>query len=484
MGQLGDSYEASRLKVRREDGLIVKLRKLAKRIPGARALNRIRIRARNWLRTWLRDRLIDISVWDYQLPRSLTQRHLLSIPTVHTVGDALIHFHYTKLLGEEQGRPVFCLTPDAFPSNAYVKFMFEKEEYAIYSEPIYDRILTKLPEKFWIDYWLLERLKRKFKRYNPLVFYRAGYSKERDPIYLQIRDKDSKFTQAYLGIRANDNKYEAFQDYQRLLIEKWDGNPTKFPGYSEVHRAELCERLGLKGKYVCLHIRLYPPQGLYAYDAEKDTDPRGVQKLENYIPVVELLTARGYQVVRMGTHDERRLPDICGYVDYANSGYQNILNDLYLVSGCVFFIGSKSGVECLAALFRKPVLGLNYVCLNSMLGVPELRFCPKTVINRSGRALSTSELLDHEVYYSQGAEAYNRSGLRTVDLTADELVEATEEMLQLVEDPATDWTQYTALQKEFRRMVRPEHLDLYKALGAPCDCYLRKAMLRTERRPE
>ena len=468
-----------------------RLRDFAKNIPGAKPVYRKLRQAKYWLllkvinrwRNWLRDRLIDISVWNYRLPRPLAQEHLFSIPTVHTVGDALIHFHYTKLVGEEQGRPVLCLTPDALPSNTYVKFLFGEEEYTIYSESIYDRVLTNLPEKFWIDYWLLEKLKRKFRGYNPLAFYKAGYSKEQDPIYLQIKDKNSKFTQAYLHIRANDNKFEACQDYYRLLLE-WDGNPTRFPGFSKAYRAELQDRLGIQEKYVCLHIRLYSPQGLYAYDPKKETDPRGIQKLENYISVVELLTARGYQVVRMGTRDERRLPDICGYVDYANSGYQNILNDLYLVSGCVFFIGSKSGVECLTALFRKPVLGLNYVCLNSMLGVPELRFCPKAVIDRSGRALSISELLDHEVYYSQGAEAYNRSGLRTVDVTADELVEAAEEMLRLVEDSATDWTHYTELQKEFRRMVRPEHLDLYKALGTPCDCYLRKTMLRTGRRLE
>jgi len=357
--------------------------------------------------------------------------------------------------------------------------MFSKEEYAIYSELIYDRILTNLPEKFWIDYWLLEKLKRKFQRYSPLQSYKAGFSKEYDPIYMQIKDENSRFAEAYLAIRANDNKFEAFQDYQRLLLEKWDGNPTRFPGFSEEYRAKLYEKLGLKGKYVCLHVRLYPDQGPYAYDPQKETDPRGIQKFENYIPVVELLTARGYQVLQMGTRDERRLPDICGYVDYANSDYQNIFNDLHLVSGCTFFIGSKSGPEMFAALFRKPILGLNYSCLNAMLEVPELRFYPKTVTDRSGRALPILEILNHEVYYSQSPDPYNQHGLRTVDLTPDELVEATKEMLKLVEDPATDWTHRTELQKEFRRIIRPEHLDLYKALGAPCDCYLRKVMLIT-----
>lgn len=362
--------------------------------------------------------------------------------------------------------------------------MFLREEFAIYSEAIYDRILRQMPEKFWIDYCLLGRLKRKFRRYSPLEFYKAGYSKESDPIYRQMENKNSRFALAYVANRANDNKFEAFQDYQRLLVENWNGNPAEFPGFNEAHRIELCKELGLNRKYVCLHIRLYEDQGPYAYDLEKETDPRGIQKLENYLPVVELLTKRGYQVVRMGARNERRLPDICGYVDYANFSLQNIVNDLYMVSGSAFFIGSKSGTDAFAALFRKPLLGLNYTCLNSMLGLPELRFCPKRIVDRSGRALSLSEMLNHEVYYSQGPEAYNNAGLRTVDLTSEELVEATEEMLRLVEDPATDWTCYTELQNEFRRLVRPEHLDLHEALGAPCDCYLRRVMPETKDRQD
>jgi len=442
------------------------MRELAKKIPTANALY-----------TRLLDRLIDVSVKNYRLPQPLTQQHLLSIPTVHTVGDALLHFHYTRLLGEEQRRPVFCLTPDESPSNSYVKFMFRKEEYNIYSEPFYDRILIHLPGKSWMNYLLLGKLRQKFQEYNPLEFYKDEYSKECDPTYMQIKDKSSQLAQTYLWIRTHDNKFEAFQDYQRLLVEKWDGNPVKFPGFSEAHRAKLYERLGLKGKYICLHIRLYADKGPWVYSSDKETDPRGIQKLENYIAVVELLTSRGYHVVRMGTRDERKLPDIPGYVDYANSEHQNIINDLHLASGCEFFIVSKSGVDCFPALFRKPILGLNYVCLNSMLGVPELRFYPKTVIDRSGRALSILEILNHEVYYSQSADPYNQHGLRTVDLTEDELVEATEEMLELVEDPGIDWAHRTELQKKFSQMVRPEHLDLYNALGAPCNCYLRKAML-------
>ncbi len=142
------------------------LKYYAKKIPGARLFYRVF----SFCAKRVLHGLVFISVRNYRLPKHITPEYLLSIPTVHTVGDSLLHFHYTRLSAEEQKRPVLCLTPDAFPSNIYVRFIFNQDQYIFYSEPLYN-FLVLFSNRSYVNHIILEILKKRFKKLKPLIFY-------------------------------------------------------------------------------------------------------------------------------------------------------------------------------------------------------------------------------------------------------------------------------------------------------------------------
>lgn len=459
--------------------------------------------AKKWIPSRIRSRLIQLifvriphwltylSVARYRVPAGLTKEHIVAIPENISIGDQLIYFYYIKRRSEHQKSPVACIIPDVDICRAMVNFFLGPAHGGyVYGESMYRFLIRSFPSlrdmtsDFGrnLNIYLNSHLRNKLKRlgYQPVSFFGSGYDETKDPIYVQMSDKTNQFAQAYVALnqRENFSRFGMVQHYWELFFKEEDHSPTRFPGFSISDRDRLLGRLGVSSKYVCLHIREYGEYFAAPYDPQRETDPRGIYRVENYIPLIEFLIGQGFHVVRMGSKPRRRFPDIPGLIDYASSDYQTFPNDLYISSSCSFFIACRSGVEGFPALFGRPVLGLNYTGLYNMLRVPRLRYVPKDVVDEDGKPLSLSELLSHEVFFAQFPEAFNRYKLRTVDLPPDVLLEAAREMVALVEDANTDWSRHTDVQRQFRKMIRPEHLDLYFAEGVPCDSYLRRVLPR------
>lgn len=454
------------------------IRSLLKRIPGTVPL----FLFCRWLALTLAAFLVKRSV-KHWTPDCQTNRPIFSVPFVNIVGEAFEHWHYTKLLGRASGKPVYCISPSVFPSDTYLPFLFEPSEYEFFPELYQSPWLTRTALRIaralepattrMMAHLLLEPIRKKVGAFE---FFKSGYSQFKDPIYMQIQDKQSPAARGYVQWRHTANTFNCCQDYMKLLTSQPPIPIEAMPGYRWSEQAALFVSLGITKPFVCVHMRPYANEGQYVYDPEKETDPRSIRSFEPYLHAIHYLTACGYQVVRMGIWREVRPIGeqlIPGYIDYASSPYQTPKNDLYLSAKCAFYISAKSGPEIIALAFRRPVLGINYNHFPMMFTTPEMRWYPRPMVDREGRQITIKELLNSEFYYSYSADAYNRARVRTGQISSAETLDAVKEFLPLVENPKTDWRARTPLQEQFRKLLRPEHLDLYLAQGSPLDCYLR-----------
>ena len=67
-----------------------------------------------------------------------------------------------------------------------------------------------------------------------------------------------------------------------------------------------------------------------------------------FIPAAEMITKKGYKVVRAGDLVEDAIKtDNENIIDYFNRGFRTDFLDVYLASKCEYIFGSDTGVFCL-----------------------------------------------------------------------------------------------------------------------------------------
>lgn len=122
----------------------------------------------------------------------------------------------------------------------------------------------------------------------------------------------------------------------------------------------LISSLRIDTKYVCIHCRdsaylsnLYKTSS-YHHDY-RDND------IDNLLPAINFLIDKGYSVVRMGSRSSKKCSlERKGFIDYPFSKYQSCKNDILLMSGCEWWLGSNSGLNHAAVLFGKRIACFDY----------------------------------------------------------------------------------------------------------------------------
>ena len=80
----------------------------------------------------------------------------------------------------------------------------------------------------------------------------------------------------------------------------------------------------------------------------------------NYKKAVKNLLSKGYKVVRVGLYHEKTIDiEHKNYLDLFNSGKRTDLLEIFLISKCMFQIGSFSGGSTTCEFFfRKPIANI------------------------------------------------------------------------------------------------------------------------------
>ena len=158
--------------------------------------------------------------------------------------------------------------------------------------------------------------------------------------------------------------------------------------------------------------------------------------IDTYQSAVGWLTARGYQVVRLGdpTMTPCRWP---GVIDAATAPWRTGAFELWSLFHSRFFIASDSGPYFLSKLCGVPCVAVNVIQLGYYIVGRRDRYTCKHVHDRSaGRALSISEMLTEEFL----ATALDRRRYDWIDNSSSDILEAVEDMIALLDHPKTERT--------------------------------------------
>lgn len=121
-----------------------------------------------------------------------------------------------------------------------------------------------------------------------------------------------------------------------------------------VGRAALAE-FGISERdwWVCFHVR---EPGFYE-DYSSSQYRNG--SISSYLGAIEVVTAMGGWVIRLGDPTMEPLPPLKHVVDIAHSQLRSPRLDAYVLRNCTAFIGMQSGVMDSAILFERPLLITN-----------------------------------------------------------------------------------------------------------------------------
>ncbi len=228
-------------------------------------------------------------------------------------------------------------------------------------------------------------------------------------------------------------------------------------------RKEL-ERIGIsKGNpFVCFHARddaylnNLRPNSNWHYHDYRDCN------IYNYIIAVEELTRRGYSAIRMGKIIKEALDTSnTKIIDYATNSRSDFL-DIYLSAKCRFFIGCGSGVDAVAVIFRKPVVYVNFIPLETIkdiCAVDSLVIPKKLWLKEEKRFLTFRETLSCGVGSFLHGEQYQQRGIEVIENTSEEINDLVAEMDERLEGTWQATEEDEELQRHSRSFFRSSELN-------------------------
>jgi putative glycosyltransferase (TIGR04372 family) len=108
--------------------------------------------------------------------------------------------------------------------------------------------------------------------------------------------------------------------------------------------------------------------------------------------------------------------------------------DVFLLGSCRFFVGTNSGVSYVPPIFGRPCLYTNWCALDHRPWWSANLLIHKNIRQRkSGDLVPYSRLIPPPLGHVESVDFLHGQGLELVDNSPEELADAIEEMIQLVE---------------------------------------------------
>ena len=198
--------------------------------------------------------------------------------------------------------------------------------------------------------------------------------------------------------------------------------------------------------FVCVHARehgwhkhIIRTQYSENYSFNQE-DHRNVD-IRDYIPALEYIRSKGGMVVRIGDPSMKTVTGIDGFIDYPKSKYWSLPMDLFIISGCRLFLGCCSGANLFHTTFGKPGLLVNYPPPIHTVKFPysSTLFLLKHMVEiKTGRLLTLREMFEGLRSVMNDPFRFESIGLRWESNLPEDILEATKEMLYLIENNAFD----------------------------------------------
>ncbi len=229
--------------------------------------------------------------------------------------------------------------------------------------------------------------------------------------------------------------------------------------------------------FVAIHVR---EGGFSPIDEALHSHRNG--NIDNLLPAIEAITARGGYVVRLGDPTMVPLKPMKQVIDYAHHPARCDRLDIFLCARARFIVGNTSGLFIVGSIFGVPS------ALANMIPIPTLGFLaqdismPKLLFSQPlGRMLSFPEIMSSPVAEFRAASLYVDHQLVPIENTADEILAITLEMFARLEGIMSVSQEDECLHQRYLALMQPQHYSYGAASRISLD-FLRRhsALLSTE----
>lgn len=236
---------------------------------------------------------------------------------------------------------------------------------------------------------------------------------------------------------------------------------------------EWMETLGLprEAKFVAVHVREA------GFKAHVHTDGHNTSRdadIAAYLPAIRYMTQQGFWVIRMGEATVKPLPAMERAIDYARSPLKSDFLDVVLLAECEFLLGSPSGLAMVADVLNKPQLFANAIGIYALPCQSSALWLPKRVWSRSERCyLTLAEIIERGIGEFGRTQQYVAAGLEVHDNSAEEILDATQELYRRVCGQSGPSPEIRAIQQAVQGMLPPHYLS-HGTQVLLCETFIRR----------
>lgn len=236
---------------------------------------------------------------------------------------------------------------------------------------------------------------------------------------------------------------------------------------------EWMETLGLPrdANFVTVHVREAGFKAHFHTDGHntfRDAD------IATYLPAIRYLIQQGFWVIRMGESTVKPLPAMDRAIDYARSPLKSDFLDVVLLAECELLIGSASGLAMVADVFNKPQLFANGIVIYGLPYRPSALWIPKLIWSHpEHRYLTLAEIIERGIGEFHRTQDYTAAGLEVHDNSAEEILEATQELDQRTRGQFSSSPEIRAIQQAAQRLL-PLHYLSHGTQAVLCASFIRR----------
>lgn len=234
------------------------------------------------------------------------------------------------------------------------------------------------------------------------------------------------------------------------------------------------EALGVPkdGWFVCAHAREHGwLRDMNAYESKlpagyrhEQEDHRNVD-IEDYFLAFDHIRSMGGTVVRVGDPSMKPVTGMSGVIDYPFTEQWSMLMDLYLVSKCRFVLGCQSGFASFPVAFDTPVLITNFTAIANTARFPysnNIFLFMQMLEHESGKRLDMEHIYDPRLSTMSNSFQFDALGYRCQTNTPEDILEATKEMLNLIENDSFNHPRSTE-----QELFHQKRLDTLDRISSP-----------------
>lgn len=279
------------------------------------------------------------------------------------------------------------------------------------------RIANKFLKKQWskkliiLPRFILEPIYILFRKYEFFNFFLEDFSNESELVKRTLKD----------GVKQIDDKEVLLKHKQSIEFNDKEKNDGE----------NYLKNIDFQNKKLVLFS-----SRTSAFHDEKEESYRN-SNINNQILGIKFLVSNNYKALRIGKNEIEKINFINqNIIDYAISDDRSDFLDVYLGSKCEFMISSDSGINQLAELFRKPILIIDhYYCSSYERYASKVIVLPKKFKNlNTGKLIGFVEAYKKllNIDYSCNPSKVNKLGFEVIDNNEFEIKDATESMLELI----------------------------------------------------